>query len=61
MRYMINYSPGDIVIIGFPQTDLEIISKRPALVIYDEGDDDIVAARITSQKYNLDTDYKIED
>ena len=58
---MTHYNFGDIILIGFPHTDLESISKRPALIIYDGHDNDIIVARITSQEYTADTDYKIKD
>lgn len=58
---MINYSLGDIVLIQFPHTDMQGFSKRPALVLYDPGDQDVLVARITSQKYNTNTDFKITD
>jgi len=57
---MTAFSFGDIILIGFPHTDLQEISKRPALVLYDGGDDDIVVARITTQEYHTETDYKID-
>lgn len=41
------YSFGDIVLIGFPHTNLQGVSKRPALVLYDPGDQDVLVARIT--------------
>ncbi|HJW86616.1 MAG TPA: type II toxin-antitoxin system PemK/MazF family toxin [Candidatus Brocadiaceae bacterium] len=56
---MINYNLGDIALIGFPHTDLQHTSKRPALVLYDSGDQDILVARVTTQQYLTKTDYKI--
>ncbi len=56
---MTTYNFGDVVLIGFPYTDLQGISKRPAIVLYDSGDQDILVARITAQEYATDTDYKI--
>lgn len=56
---MTNYNHGDIVLIGFPHTDLHQISKRPAFVLYDSGDQDILVARITTQQYLVKADYKI--
>jgi mRNA interferase MazF len=58
---MTTYSFGDIVLIGFPHTDLQGISKRPAIVLYDSGDQDALLARVTTQEYTTDTDYKILD
>ncbi|MDP2278690.1 MAG: type II toxin-antitoxin system PemK/MazF family toxin [Nitrospirota bacterium] len=59
MPFTIAYNPGDIVLIGFPYTDLQGVSKRPAVVLYDSADQDILAARITTQEYFTETDYKI--
>ncbi|OGW09410.1 MAG: hypothetical protein A2W75_08255 [Nitrospinae bacterium RIFCSPLOWO2_12_39_15] len=56
---MTAYNFGDIVLIGFPHSDLQNISKRPALVLYDSGDQDVLVARITTQEYNSEADYKI--
>jgi mRNA interferase MazF len=56
---MTTYNFGEIVLVGFPHTDLQGISKRPALVLYDAGDHDILVARITTQEYTTNTDYKI--
>ena len=54
---MTTYNFGDIVLIGFPHTDLQGISKRPAIVLYDSGDQDVLVARITTQEYTAETDY----
>lgn len=35
------------------------VSKRPAIALYDSGDQDILVARITTQEYITDADYKI--
>ena len=56
---MTSYNFGDIVLIGFPHTDLQGISKRPAIVLYDSGDQDVLLARITTQEYTTETDYRI--
>jgi mRNA interferase MazF len=58
---MITYKFGDIVLIGFPHTDLQGISKRPAVVLYDSGDQDVLVARITTQQYTTEADYRIAD
>lgn len=34
-------------------------SKRPAFVLYDSGDQDILVARVTTQQYLTKADYKI--
>ena len=56
---MTSYNFGDIVLVGFPHTDLQVVSKRPAIVLYDAGDQDILVARITTQEYFTEADYKI--
>jgi mRNA interferase MazF len=58
---MTSYNFGDIVLIGFPHTDLQGITKRPAIVLYDSGDQDVLLARITTQEYTTEADYKIPD
>ena len=57
---MTTYNFGDIILIGFPHTDLQGVSKRPAIVLFDSGDQDILVARITAQKYTAWKDYKID-
>jgi len=58
---MTSYNFGDIVLIGFPHTDLQGVSKRPAIVLYDSGDQDVLLVRITTQEYTTETDYRILD
>jgi len=58
---MRSYNFGDILLIGFPHTDLQGISKRPAIVLHDSGDQDVLLARITTQEYTTETDYRILD
>ncbi|MBF0229490.1 MAG: type II toxin-antitoxin system PemK/MazF family toxin [Desulfamplus sp.] len=58
---MTTYKFGDVILIGFPHTDFHNISKRPAVILYDLGDKDILVARITTQKYTTESDYKIEN
>ena len=58
---MTTYNLGNIVLVGFPHTDFQGISKRPAIVLYDAGDQDVLVSRITSQAYTTEADYKILD
>jgi mRNA interferase MazF len=43
------YAAGDIVLIAFPYTNTGGVKRRPALVLLDTGDDDVVVSRVTSQ------------
>ena len=43
------YRPGEIVLLLFPFTDATGAKRRPALVILDTGDEDIIVFRVTSQ------------
>jgi len=56
---MENFRPGDIVLLAFPYADATGIARRPALVLLDTGDADIVAARITSQPARDSLDLEI--
>ncbi|WP_022669892.1 type II toxin-antitoxin system PemK/MazF family toxin [Hippea alviniae] len=56
---MTKYSFGDIVIIGFPYTNMNSAVMRPAVVLVDTGDEDVIVSKITSQKRDVDTDMDI--
>jgi mRNA interferase MazF len=43
------YKPGDVVLVRFPFTSGAETKLRPALVILDTGDADLLVARITTQ------------
>ncbi len=43
---------GEIVLLKFPFTDGQTLKRRPALVINEFSDGDIIVCRITSQIYN---------
>ena len=43
------FRPGEVVSLELPFTDLEGSKERPALVLLDTGDADIVVARITGE------------
>lgn len=55
------YRFGDILLLAFPFTDGRSVKKRPALVLLDAGDSDLLLARITSQYVNTDFDVQIEE
>ena len=48
---------GDIVLLRFPFTDGISYKKRPALIVNDFDDGDIIVCRITSQIYETKNDY----
>jgi mRNA interferase MazF len=50
---------GDIVLLKFPYTDETSFKKRPALIINNLDDDDIIVCRITSQQYETPHDVPI--
>lgn len=52
---------GDIVLLKFPFTDGKTIKKRPALVLKDFEDGDILVCRITSQLYDTEYDVLIKN
>lgn len=51
---------GDIVLLRFPFTDGKSFKKRPALIINDFDDGDIIVCRITSQIYETKNDYYLD-
>lgn len=52
---------GDIVILNFPFTDNYTFKKRPALILKDTNDGDIIVCRITSKLYETEYDLKLEN
>lgn len=40
---------GEVVVLPFPQTDLQVGKRRPALVVADLTGDDLILCQITSQ------------
>ena len=57
---MLPFSFGQIVLPGFPHTDGSSISKRPALILSDTNDLDVIVCRITSQFYHTEFDIGIK-
>lgn len=57
---MENYLPGEILLLKFPFTDEADAKRRPALLLIDVGDDDIVVARITTQNSRASFDVEIK-
>lgn len=61
MPFNLKLDFGDIVLLQFPFTDGKTFKKRPALVIKDTEDGDILVCRITSQIYDSQFDIIIND
>ncbi len=58
---MKKYNLGDIVLIKFPFTDSVKEKKRPALILLDLEDEDVILSRITSQDKYSEYDIEITD
>jgi mRNA interferase MazF len=55
------YSNGDIVLAVFPFSTGDAAKARPALVVFDSGDSDVVLARMTTQPRFSAHDFKVID
>ncbi len=58
---MTSYEFGDIVLIAFPQSGTSQRKRRPALVVLDIGDADVVLAPITTRERSGRGDYRLRD
>lgn len=58
---MTNFHPGDLLLVVFPFTHGGQSKQRPALVIADTGDPDVVVARVTTQVQNTPFDVVLSD
>ena len=58
---MRDHPPGAIVLLSFPFADAAGAKRRPALVILDAGDDDLVVVRVTGQPAQTTFDVAIHD
>lgn len=56
---MASYRSGEILLLAFPFADATGVKRRPALVLLDSGDEDIVVARVTSQIAQTSFDVEI--
>ena len=56
-----SYRPGDLVLVAFPYSGRAETRNRPALVILDTGDLDVVLARVTTQQYRSPHDVSLSD
>ena len=58
---MTTYEVGDAVLVAFPQSGSEPRKKRPALVILDIGDADVVLAPITTRERTGPGDLQLQN
>jgi mRNA interferase MazF len=58
---MSSYKFGEIVLLQFPFTGGAGYKKRPALILFDSGDADVIVARVTSQMKTNSYDIEIRD
>jgi mRNA interferase MazF len=56
-----SFRPGDLVLLALPFAGGGQAKNRPALVLLDTGDLDIVVARVTTQRYRTPHDVVIGD
>ena len=59
MPFMTNFQAADLVLVDFPLTVSGPGKPRPALVILDTGDADVVLARVTTQPRSTSHDIPI--
>jgi mRNA interferase MazF len=52
---------GQVVLLRFPFTDGISFKRRPALIINDCGDGDVIVCRITSKIYHSDFDIEVKN
>jgi mRNA interferase MazF len=58
---MTTFGPGELVLVDFPFVSGATGVVRPALVILDAGDSDVVLARVTTQAHVTALDVAISD
>lgn len=58
---MRDYHSGELVLLSFPFANATEVKRRPALVLLDTEDEDIVVARVTSQVARGAFDVKLEE
>jgi mRNA interferase MazF len=56
---MQNYQSGAVILLKLPFSDAVTFKLRPVLLLLDTGDDDVIVARITSQRTQTHFDFEI--
>lgn len=55
------YGAGEVVLVEFPFTGGEGNKRRPALILLDTGDNDVIVARVTSQEGRDEFDVEVKN
>jgi mRNA interferase MazF len=58
---MPTYSFGEVLLLSFPFSNAASVKRRPALVLLDIGDDDVLVARITGQLTQTQFDVELQE
>jgi mRNA interferase MazF len=58
---MLSCQPGEVLLLTFPFVDGVNSKRRPALVLIDTGDEDIIVVRITSQVAKMIFDVELTE
>jgi mRNA interferase MazF len=58
---MPSYSFGEVLLLSFPFSDTVGVKRRPALVLLDTGDNDLLVARITGQLAQTQFDVGLQE
>ncbi len=58
---MDTYHLGEVLLVAFPFSDQHGAKRRPALVLLDAGDADVLVARITSQPVGSEHDVPLAE
>jgi len=56
-----SYELGTVLLIRFPYSHQNLSKQRPAVVILDTGDDDVVVVPVTSRERKGPGDYRLRD
>lgn len=55
------FRPGDVVLVAFPFSSGLAVKTRPALVLADTGDEDLLVARVTTQLHQTPFDVPLSE
>src|SRR5688572_293344 len=55
------FRPGDLVLVAFPFSGGGQAKRRPAMIVLDTGDADVVVARVTTRLYQSAFDVVLTD